>query len=108
MGADGQQHHIGMEWDKWELPWDDERAAAGDRDDEHNDTAADPVLDEQHRADAGDGNGECGHWDGGADGAVAGTRRERSDYQQWHCRSATVTYARRGELHGICGAGADW
>ena len=60
MGADGQQHHIGMGWYKWELPWDDERAAAGDRDDEHNDAAADTVLYEQHRADERDGKGSVG------------------------------------------------
>jgi hypothetical protein len=34
MGADGQQHHIGMERFEWELPWDNEHAAAGDSDDE--------------------------------------------------------------------------
>jgi hypothetical protein len=51
------------------------------------DSAADPVLDQQHRADACDGDGECGHWDGGADGAVAGERWEHSDHE--HGRHGT-------------------
>jgi hypothetical protein len=44
MGTDGQQHHLGMERFQWELPWDDERAAVGDCDDEHNDPAANTNL----------------------------------------------------------------
>jgi hypothetical protein len=36
-----------MERFEWELPWDDERAAAGDCDDEHNDAAADTDLGRQ-------------------------------------------------------------
>jgi adenylosuccinate synthase len=57
MDADGQQHYIGMERFEWELPWDDERAAVGDSDDGHNDAAADPVLDQERRADADYGGG---------------------------------------------------
>jgi len=33
-----------MGWFEWELPWDDERASAGDRDDEHGVTAANTDL----------------------------------------------------------------
>jgi hypothetical protein len=71
MGADGQQHHGDG------VSGDNERTAAG-----HSH--------QQHRAGACDGNGECGHWDGGADGAVAGERWEHSDHEHGQHRAAAA------------------